>query len=230
MRRLTARPGRKDRRKPSAAHWVSADLPAEQDTGADIFPVVAGSEDERALLERLHDFLASTTPETASPLVSLEDEGRLGRLRELVDYIEGREPCFPFDLTGRQFSSGRAATLLSLRADEPKGPDGQRQRCSTAVFLLLHVDNADRACLRFVWYFAPLGLGFAEGPANPLTRRFAAIIFAVSWLGGIPALLIGQVLSAILMALGRTRYAYIVPLLSIGSFLLCAAIVLHFYK
>src|SRR5215468_7026906 len=82
----------------------------------------------------------------------------------------------------------------------------------------------------FVWYFAPLGLGFAEGPANPLTRRFAFIVFAVSWFGGIPALLIGQVLSAILMALGRPRYAYIIPLLSIGSFLLCAAIVLHFYR
>ena len=82
----------------------------------------------------------------------------------------------------------------------------------------------------FLWYFAPLGLGFAEGPADPLTQRFAAIIFAVSWFGGIPALLIGQVLSAILMALGRTRHAYIIPLLSIGSFLLCATIVLHLYK
>ena len=82
----------------------------------------------------------------------------------------------------------------------------------------------------FVWYFAPLGLGFREGPATLLTRRVAAIVFAVSWFGGIPALLIGQVLSAILMALGRTRYAYIIPLLSIGLFLLCAAIVLHLYK
>jgi hypothetical protein len=67
-------------------------------------PVVTGSEDERALLERLRDFLASTTPEAALPLASLESEGRPDRLKELVDYIERREPCFPFDLAGRQFS------------------------------------------------------------------------------------------------------------------------------
>jgi hypothetical protein len=75
------------------------------------------------LLERLHDFLASTTPETASPLVSLEDEGRLGRLTELVDYIEGREPCFPFALQEGNFPEAARLTLLSLRADEPKGPE-----------------------------------------------------------------------------------------------------------
>jgi hypothetical protein len=33
---VMAPPGRKDRRKPSAAHWESADLPAERDTDATI--------------------------------------------------------------------------------------------------------------------------------------------------------------------------------------------------
>ena len=67
-------------------------------------PVVTGSEDERVLLEHLHDFLASATQETASPLVSVEDDGHVVRLKELVGYIERREPCFPFDLARRQSS------------------------------------------------------------------------------------------------------------------------------
>ena len=74
----------------------------------------------------------------------------------------------------------------------------------------------------FVWYFVPLGLGFQEGPANPVTRRVALTIFGVSYFVGIPALLIGQILSAILWFYRRPRDAYIVPLLSIGSFMLCA--------
>jgi len=33
MAAFEAPPGPNDQRKPSAAHWISADLPAEQDTG-----------------------------------------------------------------------------------------------------------------------------------------------------------------------------------------------------
>jgi hypothetical protein len=73
------------------------------------------------------------------------------------------------------------------------------------------------------WYFLPLGLGFQDGPTNPTTKRVALTIFAVSYFVGIPALLLGQVLSAVLWFYRRTRDAYLIPLLSIGSFLLCAA-------
>src|SRR5215469_11919050 len=49
----------------------------------------------------------------------------------------------------------------------------------------------------FVWFFSPLGLGFQEGPTDPTTRKIALKIFWVSYFVGIPALLLGQVLSAI---------------------------------
>lgn len=73
------------------------------------------------------------------------------------------------------------------------------------------------------WYVMPIGLGFQDGPTNPATRRIAATIFAVSYFVGLPALLLGQIISAILWFCCLARAAYIVPVLSIGSFLLCAA-------
>ena len=69
----------------------------------DCLPVVTGSEEERALLGRLHSFLTAQALEVVSPPASFEDKC-LVRLKELVSYIERREPCFPFDLIGRQFS------------------------------------------------------------------------------------------------------------------------------
>ena len=57
-------------------------------------PVVTGSEEEKALLNRLKDFLGSCTLGLAS---SSEHES-LDRLKELVHYIERREPCFSSDL------------------------------------------------------------------------------------------------------------------------------------
>ena len=57
-------------------------------------PVVTGSEEEKALLDRLKDFLGSCTLGLAS---SSEHES-LDRLKELVHYIERREPCLPSDL------------------------------------------------------------------------------------------------------------------------------------
>ncbi|MCK1393217.1 hypothetical protein [Bradyrhizobium sp. 1] len=56
-------------------------------------PVVTGSEEEKALLDRLKVFLASCT---LNPTAS--ERGYLDRLRELVHYIERREPCLPSDL------------------------------------------------------------------------------------------------------------------------------------
>ncbi|MBB4395942.1 hypothetical protein [Bradyrhizobium sp. ERR14] len=82
----------------------------------------------------------------------------------------------------------------------------------------------------FVWFLSPLGFGFAERPTNPLTWKVASTIYSVSYFGGIPALLIGQAVSAILAVFGRTRAAYLVPLLSIASFLLGAGIVSYLLK
>ena len=64
-------------------------------------PVVTGSQEERAVLGLLRDFMASRT--AASATAPHENECT-NRLNELVDYIERREPCFPFDLAGRRFS------------------------------------------------------------------------------------------------------------------------------
>jgi hypothetical protein len=76
---------------------------------------------------------------------------------------------------------------------------------------------------------SPLGAGFASGPTNPSIRKFAVTIYGISYFAGIPLLLIGQVLSAILAMLGRKRYAFIVPLASIGAFLVSVIVVLLFF-
>jgi hypothetical protein len=60
----------------------------------------------------------------------------------------------------------------------------------------------------FVWCMSPLGIGFAPQPANPSTRQVAVTIYAVSYFVGIPMLLFGQVLSAILAVSGRRRGAF----------------------
>jgi hypothetical protein len=67
----------------------------------DCLPVVTGSNEERTLLGHLRCFL--TALEDTSASARLEDRSR-DRLKELINYIEHREPCFPFDLAGRQFS------------------------------------------------------------------------------------------------------------------------------
>jgi hypothetical protein len=63
----------------------------------DCLPIVTGSEEEKALLVRLKDFLASRPPRIVSSS-SIVEHADLDRLRELVHYIERREPCFPSDL------------------------------------------------------------------------------------------------------------------------------------
>ena len=67
----------------------------------------------------------------------------------------------------------------------------------------------------------PLGLGFQDGPTNPVTRKIALTLFAIAFYVGIPALLIGQPLSAMLWFYRRRRAAYAIPMMSIGLFLLC---------
>jgi hypothetical protein len=59
----------------------------------DCLPMVTGSDEEKALLGRLKDFLASSTLERAS-----SEQANLDRLTELVHHIERREPCLPSDL------------------------------------------------------------------------------------------------------------------------------------
>ena len=80
------------------------------------------------------------------------------------------------------------------------------------------------------WFMSPLGIGFAPQPANPLVPQVANTIYVVSYFGGIPMLLLGQVLSAILAALGWRRGAFIVPLVSLGAFALCVTIVLALFR
>jgi len=73
----------------------------------------------------------------------------------------------------------------------------------------------------FGWYLSPLGVGFQDGPTNPGAKKIALAIYALSYFVGIPALLIGQVVSPVLWFYKHFKGAYIVPLVSISSFLLC---------
>jgi hypothetical protein len=71
--------------------WLFEFLGASRPEGC--LPMVTGSEEEKALLGRLKDFLASCTLERAS-----SERANLDRLTELAQYIERREPCLPSDL------------------------------------------------------------------------------------------------------------------------------------
>ena len=71
--------------------WLFEFLGANRPEGC--LPMVTGSEEEKALLGRLTDFLASCALERAS-----SESANLDRLTELVHYIERREPCLPSDL------------------------------------------------------------------------------------------------------------------------------------
>jgi hypothetical protein len=64
-------------------------------------PVLTGSKEEKVLLGRLKDFLASFKCEFASS----SEQANVDRLTELVYYIERREPCFPFDLRARRLEA-----------------------------------------------------------------------------------------------------------------------------
>ena len=79
-----------------------------------------------------------------------------------------------------------------------------------------------------VWFMSPLGFGFAPWPADAGLRAFAQGLYQVSYFGGIPALLLGQVVSlALALALTRrSRLAYYVPLTTIGVFGVSVAIVM----
>jgi hypothetical protein len=72
--------------------WLFEYFGADRPRGC--LPIVTGSADENALLGRLKNFLASSAHE----LFSSSEHANLGRLTELVHYIERREPCFPSDL------------------------------------------------------------------------------------------------------------------------------------
>jgi hypothetical protein len=62
------------------------------------------------------------------------------------------------------------------------------------------------------WYMSPLALGFADWPADPVTREWAERAYHFSYFAGIPMLIAGQVASVVLNARGMYRAAYLVPL------------------
>jgi hypothetical protein len=68
---------------------------------SECLPVVTGSDQERALLARLKDFAELVA---ICPSSDASHDDAIARLRELIHYIEHREPCFPSDLVGRSFA------------------------------------------------------------------------------------------------------------------------------
>ena len=73
--------------------WLFEYFGTERPRGC--LPVVTGSQEEKALLDRLKDFSRSC----ALGLASSSEQKSLDRLTELAHYIERREPCLPSDLT-----------------------------------------------------------------------------------------------------------------------------------
>jgi hypothetical protein len=67
--------------------WLFAYFGAERPDGA--LPIMTGSDEERTLLSRLNGLAVSSE---ATALAASID-----RLKELIRYIERREPCFPSD-------------------------------------------------------------------------------------------------------------------------------------
>ncbi|MGE7472848.1 hypothetical protein ACQKLX_25695 [Bosea sp. NPDC003192] len=80
--------------------------------------------------------------------------------------------------------------------------------------------------LGFLWFMSPLGLGFAEQPADPVRRQWADILYRLSYYVGIPMLLIGQAVAVVCHRRGHRRRGLIISALIIGAFVLCAALVL----
>ena len=67
----------------------------------DCVPVVTGSDEERALFDRLDEFLRAPIVRLTSH--SPDPSNRLRRLGELRDYAARREPSFPADLRQQGF-------------------------------------------------------------------------------------------------------------------------------
>ena len=80
------------------------------------------------------------------------------------------------------------------------------------------------------WFMSPLGFGFAPWPADAGLRAFAQGLYQVSYFAGIPALLLGQVVSLALALTRRSRLAYYVPLTTIGVFGVSVAIVMSLMR
>jgi len=77
-----------------------------------------------------------------------------------------------------------------------------------------------------LWYMSPLGLGFADWPRDPLTRNAAAAAYGFSFYIGIPLMLGGQVVAAILARKGKIGVAFRLLLGTFGLFFISAASVL----
>jgi hypothetical protein len=103
----------------------------------------------------------------------------------------------------------------------------QSNRVRKAWFVPFHIATTLVALvIGFIWLMSPLGLGFQEWPSDPVTRRIANAAYWLSFFIGLPLLLIGQVGSVILAMTGRMRAAFRLPMVSIGIFILSAAIAL----
>jgi hypothetical protein len=102
-----------------------------------------------------------------------------------------------------------------------------KDRFRVALFVWFHlITTLVALVIGLVWYMSPLGLGFAVWPSDPATREFAYVAYWLSYFIGLPLLLVGQAGSVILAMTGRRRAAYGFPMVTIGVFVLSAAIVI----
>ncbi len=73
--------------------------------------------------------------------------------------------------------------------------------------------------LILLWYMSPLGLGFHQWSDDPEKANRAQLFYLISWTGGIPLLIFGQLIAIILAFYGRVRMALALSAISLTVFL-----------
>ncbi|WP_147457586.1 hypothetical protein [Paracoccus alkanivorans] len=70
-----------------------------------------------------------------------------------------------------------------------------------------------------IWFMSPVGLGFASWPDQEISREKAHLIFSISYFIGLPALVIGQLLSIVVIFKARPKIALAISAGTFGGFL-----------
>ena len=84
---------------------------------------------------------------------------------------------------------------------------GKRRQVDRFALAIAGLLTCPALFLAFLWWMSPLGLGFSGKPADPVLRVFAHQVYVVSYLGGIPMVLLAQLVGIVLAIMGRGRLA-----------------------
>lgn len=73
--------------------------------------------------------------------------------------------------------------------------------------------------LAAAWWMSPFGFGFVDKPADQTLRTVADLVYGASYFGGIPILLIGQVVGLGLAISGRGKPALRISAMALAMFM-----------